>query len=123
MVINVAFTNIVGKTIQTQLPDNFTFEDFIKVVVDKIDPAGMEQYRFVANNTDLCLENKDEFVKRKHLIKNGTTIFLLRRMNGGGYVESAILINIIIQELPKELLKLRLNLAECVVCLDEKPCA
>ncbi|CAM4988596.1 unnamed protein product, partial [Rotaria socialis] len=48
MVINVAFTNIVGKTIQTQLPDNFTFEDFIKVVVDKIDPAGVEQYRFVA---------------------------------------------------------------------------
>jgi len=122
MVINVAFTNIVGKTIQTQLPDNFTFDDFKQVVIDKIDPAAVEHYRFIANNKDLCLDNKDEFVKRKNLIKNGVTIFLLRRMNGGGYVEAAILIDIIMQELPKELPKLRMHPAECVVCLDEKPC-
>ncbi|CAF2098214.1 unnamed protein product [Rotaria magnacalcarata] len=122
MVINVAFTNIVGKTIQTQLPDNFTFDDFKNLVIDKIDSTAVEHYRFVANNKDLCLDSKDEFTKRKHLIKNGTTIFLLRRMNGGGYVETAILIDIIIQELPKELPKLRMHPAECVVCLDDKQC-
>ena len=122
MVLNVAFTNIVGKTIQTQLSDSFTFDEFKRVVCDKIDRDAVEHYRFVANNKDLCLENKDEFNKRKHLIKNGTTVFLLRRMNGGGYVEVAILIDIIIQELPKELPKARTNMAECVVCLDEKPC-
>ncbi|CAF1080918.1 unnamed protein product [Adineta ricciae] len=122
MVINVAFTNVVGKTIQTQLPDDFTFDDFKKVVVDKIDHDAVEHYRFIANNKDLCLDNKDEFTKRKHLIKNGGNIFLLRRMHGGGHVEAAILIDIIIEELPGELPKLRMQSGECVVCLDEKPC-
>lgn len=122
MVLNVAFTNIVGKTIQTQLSDNFTFDEFKRVLSEKIDRDAVEHYRFVANNKDLCLENKDEFGKRKHLIKNGTTIFLLRRMHGGGYVEAAVLIDIIMQELLKELPKLRTKLGECVVCLDEKPC-
>jgi hypothetical protein len=122
MVLNVAFTNFVGKTIQTQLPDNFTFDDFKNIVLEKIDRDAVEHYRFVANNKDLCLENEDEFAKRKHLIKNGTTIFLLRRMRGGGYVEAAILIDIIIQELPNELTKLEKSSKKCVTCLDDKPC-
>ncbi|CAF3322169.1 unnamed protein product, partial [Rotaria sp. Silwood2] len=39
MVINVSFTNIVGKTILTQLEDNFTYHDFKALVSEKIDSA------------------------------------------------------------------------------------
>jgi hypothetical protein len=122
MVLNVSFTNIVGKTIQAQLQDNFSIKDFRTLVAEKIDRAAIEHYRFVANNKDLCLEDEAEFLKRKHLIKNGVTIFLLRRMHGGGHVETSVLIDIIIEELPIEIAKLQMTVNECVVCLDDKPC-
>ena len=122
MVLNVSFTNIVGKTIQVQLPNDFTIEDFRKLVAEKIDGSAVEHYRFIANNKDLCLDNEGEFNKRRHLIKNGVTVFLLRRMHGGGHVETAVLIDIVIEELPTELPKLPTSTDECVVCLDDKQC-
>lgn len=122
MVLNISFINMVGKTIQGQLPNDFSIDHFKKLVAEKIDTAAIEHYRFVANNKDLCLEDEAEFSKRKHLIKNGVTIFLLRRMHGGGNVEVAVLVDIINQELPGELPKLSKTSAECVVCLDDKQC-
>ncbi|CAF4018623.1 unnamed protein product [Rotaria sp. Silwood1] len=122
MVINVSFMNIVGKTIQTQLPDDFSIENFRNLISSKIDPSAIQHYRFIANNKELCLDNDEDFAKRKHLIKNGVTIFLLRRMHGGGFVESAVLIDIVIDELPNELRKIQTNINEYIICLEEKPC-
>ncbi|CAF1142318.1 unnamed protein product [Didymodactylos carnosus] len=122
MVLNVSFTNVVGKTIQTQLKDDFTLTDFKALIADKIQPDAIEHYRFIANNKDLCLDNETEFDKRKQLIKNGVTIFLLRRMQGGGYIEMSILIDIVINELSQELLKLPKQLDDCIICLDNKSC-
>jgi hypothetical protein len=122
MVINVSFINIVGKTIHTQLSNDFSIEEFKNVVTEKIDRCAIQHYRFITKNKDLCLDDDNEFVKRKDLIKNGATIFLLRRMHGGGYVETAVLIDIIIQELPNELLKLKPIMNECTICIEDKLC-
>ncbi|CAF3398323.1 unnamed protein product [Rotaria socialis] len=122
MVINVSFITVVGKTIHTQLPDNFSIQDFKTTVIEKIDSSAIQHYRFIVKNKDLCLDDDDEFGKQKHLIKNGTTIFLLRRMHGGGYVETPILIDIIIQELPNELFKLKSIMNECTICMEDRFC-
>ena len=83
MVINVHFVMDSGKKVIGQLNDNFTHQDFIAMINDKIGPNTHEHYTLAAKGKDLCAGDEERFNARKQLITNSVNIFVGRRMHGG----------------------------------------
>ncbi|CAF3378324.1 unnamed protein product [Rotaria socialis] len=82
--INIHFiANEDGKKSIKQLPDNFTCQDFIKIIIDLFGSHATEHYTFVAKGKALNLADEVQFGVWKKNLTNGVNIFVGRRMHGG----------------------------------------
>ncbi|CAF1170053.1 unnamed protein product [Didymodactylos carnosus] len=124
MVLNLTFTLLAGKTIVKQINEDIQREEFIDIVSHFI--ANTDAHRFIVNGKQLDLCDDENFEKQKRfLLKNGTTVYVLERMIGGGFVEMSMLIAIILGEMEQELHKLETSMdneSPCAVCKEEPVC-
>lgn len=118
--INITLQNLAGKSIPVMLKENFDLVDFKKVAEENFNPV--ENYRFYMENNLLDLNNEAEFNKHKSKIVDDKTIFVLGRLRGGGFLDTATFVDIILIDLPDVLKKVRKTQKQCVVCCLNKPC-
>ena len=83
MVINVHFLADDGKKNIAQLPDSFTYRDFVNMVDKLYGPNSHTVFTFVAKGKPLCTEDEGKFNQQKKLITNSVNIYAGRRMHGG----------------------------------------
>lgn len=125
--INIIFFVPNGNKLKTaaQLKTPFELKDFAALFAELFpDPpyAPFESYRFVVNGIDLNVQDKVEFEKNKHLIKQQTTIYFLQRCRGGTSVDKTTLEEIIRVALPSEMEKIPKVTAQCQGHFDTTQC-
>jgi hypothetical protein len=126
--INISFLVIKGQAIQVQIKSNPSLTEFRKVIQTHVN-EDVDEYRFIIDSKQLDLKDSRRFDTQKHLIQNGTTIFVLQRMKGGSgnqdtqsYMEIATLIDRVKEKLPQELNNSMKTNALCVACQETKKC-
>ncbi len=118
--LNVTLQNNAGRSYTIMLSDKFDYKEFIKVLSEQL--GSLDGYRFILDGAQLNVDNDEIFNKQKENIDDDKTIFVLDRLRGGGYLDTATLIDIILADLPGELQKIRKTRYQCSICMDNKQC-
>ncbi|CAF2989556.1 unnamed protein product, partial [Rotaria sp. Silwood2] len=67
----------------TQLPTNFTYEDFVKASEALYGKNCCQTLSFIASKKNLAAHDKAQFNERKKFIKDQCHIWTMQRMPGG----------------------------------------
>lgn len=112
-----------GSKHAAQLKEPYTLDDVKKIVYEKFH---LEHYRLIVNGKEMREDEQDKFKELKKTIKNGTTIYVCQRLQGGsgGMVDIESHKATILVDLQDELRKIptQQTNSECAICLEEKRC-
>lgn len=120
--MQVFFRTVSGRTVPVQLLEAFTLDDFVEAASRASGFRSRDEtlsFRYTSGSKPLNVNNAEEFARQSQYINDGSNIFVMGRLLGGGTLPDTLQA-IVEQELDGELEKVVTRSTDCTICLDSE---